>query len=108
MRARALATFTFSGATRARAFVIRKSGDIGNYPYAKRRRVRWLRGEGRRKKAINVSYVFAKRERSRARQRYSRFIFYFDKEMFYIFSNKFKLHRVENPSREVTRRRAEK
>lgn len=107
MHARALATFTFSGATRARAFVIRKSGDIGN-PYAKRRRVRWLRGEGRRKKAINVSYVFAKRERSRVRQRYSRFIFYFDKEMFYIFSNKFKLHRVENRNREVTKRRAEK
>ena len=29
---------------------------------------------------------------TRARQRYSQFIFYFDNEMFYIFSKKFKLH----------------
>jgi len=60
--------------------------------------MRTMHGEGRRERSMFPMYLpkCERRVPRRARRRYSQFIFYFDNEMFYIFSMKFKLVRVED------------
>jgi len=83
---------------RARAFVIQRSANVDVSSSGREKRGGRYMGKERESDRcfLRICQNANVRVRRRARRRYSQFIFYFDNEMFYIFSIKFKLVRVED------------